>query len=235
MEELAELTAQLEITLVVGAPLAADGRLFNCAALLAGGEICGVVPKTFLPNSGEFYEQRWFSSANEAVSDVIRICGHPVPFGGDLLFCAAQRPSLLVGIEICEDAWSVVPPSSAQALAGASLLLNLSASPEILGKQDYRRTLVRSLSARCLAAYAYASAGPNESSTDLVFSGHSLIAENGQILAETERFRFDSCLALADVDLERLEGERQRNSTFAAGQPGRAFRVQTVSVACCSG
>ena len=224
---LAEFTAQEGMTLVVGAPLSASGRLFNCAVLLADGEICGVVPKTFLPNSGEFYEQRWFCSAVERSSNYIAIEERQVPFGDDLLFRAEGNPDCLIGIEICEDAWSVAPPSGSQALVGATLLLNLSASPEILGKQAYRRALVASQSARCLAVYAYASAGPNESSTDLVFSGHSLIAENGQILAETERFQFDNQLALADVDLQRMVGERQRNSNFASGHPEHNFRIQS--------
>ncbi len=223
--ELAAFTAAAELCLVVGAPLAVAGRLYNCAVLIAEGEICGVVPKTFLPNSGEFYEQRWFSSAHDCSSHFIFINNQQIPFGDDLLFRAEDHPECLVGIEICEDAWAVAPPSGSQALAGATLLLNLSASPEILGKQAYRRALVEAQSARCLAAYAYASAGPNESSTDLVFSGHSLIAENGRILAETERFCFASRLALADVDLARLVGERQRNSSFASGHPEHEFRT----------
>ncbi|WP_303722355.1 NAD(+) synthase [Malonomonas rubra] len=223
--ELARFTAD-EIALVVGAPLATSGRLFNCAVLIANGEICGAVPKTFLPNTGEFYEQRWFSSARERSSNYLLIENQQIPFGDDLLFRAEDFPDCQIGIEICEDAWAVAPPSGSQALVGATLLLNLSASPEILGKHAYRRALVSAQSARCLAAYAYASAGPNESSTDLVFSGHSLIAENGQILTETERFQFDSQLAVADVDLERLVGERQRNSSFAAGVPAHNFRIQ---------
>ncbi len=225
--ELAQLSAAEDMTLVVGVPVAISGRLYNCAAFISGGEICGLVPKSFLPNSGEFYEQRWFCSAFENDSNYVQIDSSQIPFGTDLLFQAEDFPSALIGIEICEDAWSVAPPSSSQALAGATLLLNLSASPEILGKHAYRRALVASQSARCLAAYAYSSAGPNESSTDLVFSGHSLIAENGQILAETDRFQFESQLALADIDLERLLGERQRNSTFGSGAPEHDFRIQS--------
>ncbi len=224
--ELAQFSADEEMTLVVGAPLSVAGRLFNCAVLIANGEVCGAVPKTYLPNTGEFYEQRWFCSANDRSSNYLLLDNQQIPFGDDLLFRAEEFPECKIGIEICEDAWAVAPPSGSQALVGATLLLNLSASPEILGKQAYRRALVASQSARCLAAYAYASAGPNESSTDLVFSGHSLIAENGQILAETERFQFDSQLALADVDLERLVGERQRNSSFSTGHPEHNFRIQ---------
>lgn len=231
--ELARFSAVEAMTLVVGAPLSAAGRLFNCAVLISHGEICGVVPKTFLPNSGEFYEQRWFCSASERSSNYLLIDKQQVPFGDDLLFRAEDFPDCQVGIEICEDGWAVAPPSGSQALVGATLLLNLSASPEILGKQAYRRALVAAQSARCLAVYAYASAGPNESSTDLVFSGHSLIAENGQILAETERFQFDSQLAVADVDLARLVGERQRNSSFGSGHPEHNFRIQAFRFAPC--
>ncbi|MEA3363018.1 MAG: NAD(+) synthase [Thermodesulfobacteriota bacterium] len=228
--ELAQLSAAEDMTLVVGVPVSNSGRLYNCAAFISGGEICGLVPKSFLPNSGEFYEQRWFSSVFESDSTYVQIGSSQIAFGTDLLFQANDFPSALIGIEICEDAWSVAPPSGSQALAGATLLLNLSASPEILGKQAYRRALVASQSARCLAAYAYSSAGPNESSTDLVFSGHSLIAENGQILAETDRFQFDSQLALADVDLERLLGERQRNSTFFNRSAEHDFRIQSFQI-----
>lgn len=222
---LKELSARLSMTLIVGAPIAVSGRLFNCAVFLSGGEICGLVPKHYLPNSGEFYEQRWFSSANQATSHYYRLAEDKIPFGPDLLFRADDVADLMVGIEVCEDAWSVIPPSGSQALAGATLLLNLSASPEILGKETYRRGLVASQSARCLAAYAYASAGPNESTTDLVFSGHSLVAENGQILAESRRFQFDSQMITVDLDPARLQGERQRNSTFAAGSPALDYRV----------
>lgn len=224
LQFLAEFSADMP-AVVVGAPLTQGGRLFNCAVFLAAGRSCGVVPKTFLPNRGEFYEQRWFAAATERDTDFIELSGEQVPFGEDLLFQADNFAELRIGIEICEDLWAVEPPSGSQALAGATLLLNLSASPESLGKQDYRRQLIASQSARCLSAYAYASAGPGESSTDLVFSGHSLIAENGQVLAETERFRFDRQLAVADIDLARLLGERQRNSSFVHAGARRSYRV----------
>ncbi|WP_298039981.1 NAD(+) synthase [uncultured Desulfuromonas sp.] len=223
--QLAAESARLGIALVAGAPLAQGGRLFNCAAFLAGGRIVGVVPKTFLPNTGEFYEERWFSSERDRTADVLEIGGEEVPFGADLLFRAAGRPSCIVGIEICEDAWSVSPPSGAMAMRGATLLLNPSASPEILGKEAYRRSLVQAQSGRCLAAYAYASAGPGESSTDLVYSGHSLIGENGFVLAETERFRFETEIAVADVDIERLVNERLKNNTFAASRAPGVCRI----------
>jgi len=215
LAELATASAELELVTVVGLPVACAGKLFNTAALLAGGSIAGVVPKTFLPGTQEFYEERWFSSARQLSATELELAGQPVPIGADLLFRVATEPHCLIGIEICEDLWSVAPPSGSLAARGATLILNPSASPELLAKEAYRRQLVSAQSARCLAAYAYASAGPGESSTDLVYSGHSLIFENGQLLTETERFRFDSQLACADVDLERLQVERYRNNSFA--------------------
>ena len=222
---LADLTAEKEATLVVGAPIAQGGRLFNCAVFISGGRILGVVPKTYLPNTQEFYEERWFSSARDRTAHELEWRGERIPFGTDLLFRADAMPECLVGIEICEDVWSVNPPSGEMAVAGATVLLNLSASPELLGKMEYRRALVQSQSARCLAAYAYASAGPGESSTDLVYSGHSLIAENGVVLAETERFRFATQMAMADIDIEHLGNERRKNNTFAASVQKTAFRI----------
>lgn len=213
---LAQWSQNRQIALVVGVPICCDGRMYNCAAVIAGGIICGLVPKSYIPNSGEFYEQRWFSAASTSRQSQVTIAGDQIPFGTDLLFRASSRSDVLIGIEICEDLWAVEPPSGAQALAGANLLLNLSASPELLGKQEYRRNLVATQSARCLAAYAYAGAGPHESSTDLVYSGHCLIAENGQVLAETQRFAFTAQLAMADVDPARVQMERQRNRSFAA-------------------
>ena len=215
LKRIAAQTAKHSVAVAVGAPLVQDGRLFNCAVFISAGSICGIVPKTHLPNTQEFYEERWFSSSRERLADHLDLDGQSIPFGTDLLFRAQGGVDCLVGLEICEDAWVAEPPSGAMALRGATVLLNLSASPEVLGKAAYRRALVASQSARCLAAYAYASAGPGESSTDLVFSGHSLIAENGLVLAETERFQFASALALADVDLERLGNERLKNNSFA--------------------
>ncbi len=212
------------VAVLVGLPVVQDGRLFNCAVLLAAGRIVGVVPKTFLPNTGEFYEERWFSAAEDRTADHLEWEGERVPFGADLLFRAEEMPDCLLGVEICEDLWATEPPSGPMALSGATLLANLSASPETLAKEEYRRALVQSQSARCLAAYLYASAGPGESSTDLVYSGHSLIAENGLILGETPRFDFDTRMAVADVDMHRLAAERLRNNTFAAACGG-AFRV----------
>lgn len=231
LPRLAKLSARLHLALVVGLPLRQGGRLFNAAAVLSGGQLCGLVPKTFLPSSQEFYERRWFASALEATADHVELNGVEAPFGTDLLFPAIGFPECVLGIEICEDAWVANPPSGDLAVAGATLLANLSASPETLGKCAYRRALVEAQSARCLAAYLYASAGPGESSTDLVFSGHSLVAEYGQVLAETERFRFETTLAVADLDLERLATERQRQSSFVASRPHHGYREVPIALA----
>jgi NAD+ synthase (glutamine-hydrolysing) len=216
---LVELSRRWPLTLIVGAPLMQGGRLFNCAVVIAAGHVIGVVPKQHLPNSQEFYERRWFCGASQSTSRMISLAGEDVPFGRDLLFSLSTPVTAIFGIELCEDLWSPSPPSADLALAGATLIVNLSASPETLGKMEYRRDLVRLQSARCLAAYAYAGAGPGESSTDLVFSGHSLIAENGVILAESERFSFASTLTLTDIDCDRLVNERRRSSTFVASLP----------------
>ena len=220
------LAAQLEeIAVIVGLPLAVDGRLYNCAAFVAGGRVLGIVPKTYLPTTQEFYEERWFTPASRNGAATVEIAGRPALFGSDLLFAADNLPGCVIGIEICEDLWAVNPPSGDMALAGATVLLNGSASNELLGKVDYRRDLVRQQSARCLAAYLYAGAGAGESTTDLVWAGHSLIAENGAILAETDRFKFDTQMAVADVDVQRLIHERLCNNTYSSAAAGRDFRT----------
>jgi NAD+ synthase (glutamine-hydrolysing) len=199
---------------VVGLPLVVDDRVFNCAAVLHRGELLGVVPKSYLPNYKEFYEARWFSPAIRAHSSEVFLAGRVVPFGTSRLFAATDGEGPIVGVEICEDLWVPAPPSSAQALAGATVLVNLSASNEIIGKANYRRQLVLSQSARCIAAYIYASNGVGESTTDVVFGGHCLIAENGTLLAESSRFQREDVLLVADVDLDRLRADRQRTNSF---------------------
>ncbi|MDD5198760.1 MAG: NAD(+) synthase [Terrimicrobiaceae bacterium] len=217
----AEATHDHAIAAVVGLPLEIDGRLFNCAALVAGGVVCGIVPKTYLPNSQEYYEERWFSRAGALGRETVLLDGALVPVGADLLFEATDRPHACIGLEICEDLWAVEPCSGRLTLAGATLILNPSASDELLGKAAYRRDLVRQQSARCLAAYAYAAAGPWESSTDLVSSGHGILAECGIVLAETRAFSFETDAVTADFDLERVTHERLQNSSFsAAGESG---------------
>ncbi|MCH8475421.1 MAG: NAD(+) synthase [Opitutales bacterium] len=210
---------------IVGLPVLHQSRLYNCLAVLGDGKILGIVPKSTLPNTREYNEQRWFASGEGLHGETLPGPEGPIPFGPDLLFGSPDCADFVLGVEICEDLWSVEPPSGRQALAGATVLVNGSASNEILGKTPYRRSLVQQQSARCLGAYVYASSGPGESSTDLVFSGHCLIAENGSLLAESSRFARDGERVLADIDLEQLRHERLTNNTFFNRPPGRhAFR-----------
>src|SRR5579875_251871 len=200
---------------VVGLPLALQDKVFNCAAVLHRSRLLGIVPKSFLPNYKEFYEARWFAPAIESgYGNIVDILGQKVPFGANQLFAAEDWPELVMGVEICEDLWVPIPPSSRQALAGATLLVNLSASNETIGKAEYRRQLVLSQSGRCIAAYVYTSCGVGESTTDVVFGGHCLIAENGVLLAESRRFLREDALLVADVDLDRLGVDRQRTNSF---------------------
>ena len=217
--------------IVVGMPIRVGGSLYNAAAAICNGQVLGIVPKQFLPNYQEFYEARWFAAADGSEPDSVELAEFgEVPFGIDLLFECGE---LVVGIEICEDLWMAVPPSSLQAGAGANLLLNLSASNEIVGKAGYRELLVRSQSGRCLAAYAYASAGPTESTTDVVFGGHCMVAENGSMLASSDRVGKSHCTwleqshATADIDLQRLIHDRQVTQSWlqAAKRFANDYRI----------
>ncbi len=214
LEAVVEATKRVAVVAIVGLPLRVDDRLFNCAAVVFAGRVLGVVPKTYLPNYGEFYEARQFSAADTAVSREVRFAGEKVPFGNDLLFEASNLPLFKIHAEICEDLWVPIPPSSLAALAGATVLVNLSASNVTIGKADYRQQLVAQQSARCLAAYLYTSAGVGESTTDLAWDGQALICEGGELLARSERFVNGSHLITADVDLERVSRERMRQNTF---------------------
>lgn len=214
---------------VVGLPLAVDDAIYNCAAVVHQGKVLGIVPKSYLANHGEFYDARYFAPAAQTrITSVTLANGESVPFGTDLLFAATNESGLIVGIEICEDLWSPVPPSSRQALAGATVLLNLSASNELVGKAAYRKQLVIGQSGRCVAGYVYCSSGVHESTQDIVFGGHCLIAENGALLAESDRFRRDHCLITADIDVERLRTDRWGMMSFgqskADQQESRPFR-----------
>jgi NAD+ synthase (glutamine-hydrolysing) len=224
LSDIAAATARLGVAAVVGLPVEASGKLYNCAAFVANGAVLGLVPKTYLPTTQEYYEERWFTSAHECTAESVEIGGAAVPLGADLLFAATNMPEGVVGVEVCEDLWAVIPPSSDMALAGATLLLNPSGTDETLGKAEYRRQLITQQAARCLAAYLYAGAGPGESTTDVVFSGPCMIAENGSVLAATERFHFDTQLAVADVDVQRLTQERVKNSSYSLAQRQRRFR-----------
>ena len=200
--------------LLVGAPLRLDGMLFNCAVVVYRGRILGVTPKSYLPNYREFYEARQFTPARDAVSREVTLLGSRVPFGSDLIFEAENVPGFALHAEICEDVWTPLPPSTYAALAGATILANLSASNITIGKADYRRNLCATQSGRCVAAYLYSAAGPGESTTDLAWDGHALIYENSEKLAESPRFSAEAQIIAADIDLERLVQDRMRLTSF---------------------
>ncbi|HEY6996086.1 MAG TPA: NAD(+) synthase [Xanthobacteraceae bacterium] len=214
IDELANISRGLHPVLIVGAPLRYAGALFNTAVVIHQGSVLGVVPKTYLPNYREFYEQRHFTSGAGVHGRQIRIAGRQAPFGTDLLFRSTGSVEVAFHVELCEDFWAPLPPSTAAALAGAEILINLSASNITIGKADTRRLLCASQSARAIAAYAYSAAGPGESTTDLAWDGHAAIFECGELLAETERFARNSTLITADVDLGRIRQERMRFNTF---------------------
>ena len=210
-------TQELDVVALVGLPLLVHGKLYNCAAVLCHGRILGLVPKTYLPNYGEFYEKRQFTPGSTEV-ELTEVCGQQVPFGTSLLFRCRQMPSFVLGVEICEDLWSALPPSTFHALAGATVIANLSASDETVGKAEYRRALVSNQSARLLCGYLYASAGHGESTQDMVFAGHDLIAENGTVLSENAPF--DGGCAETEIDCQRMEAERARNTSFEPAGEG---------------
>jgi NAD+ synthase (glutamine-hydrolysing) len=203
-------TAQFPITFILGAPVRSGDKLFNCALVCASGEIKGIVPKSFLPNYSEFYEKRWFHPAEREMQSV-NYAGQTAPFGTKLLFCNGL---VTFAVELCEDLWCPIPPSSNHALAGAQLLFNLSASNELAGKHAYLLSLINQQSARCIAGYVYASAGMGESTTDLVFGGNALIFENGTMLARSERFQLEPQLVATEIDVERLIADRIRTTSF---------------------
>ena len=208
-------TRQLDIISILGMPIAVNSTVINAAVVIQKGKILGVVPKTYLPNYKEFYEQRWFTSALQVVEDNVRLCGQIVPMGTNLLF---ETSDTTFGIEICEDLWSTIPPSSTLALQGAEILFNLSADNEGIGKHSYLRSLISQQSARCIAGYVFSSCGFGESTTDVVFAGNGLIYENGSELAHNKRFSLEEQLVISEIDVERLRAERRINTTFAASK-----------------
>ena len=224
---LAEATAGADLVAVVGAPIRSGDALFNCAVVMGGGEVLGVVPKTYLPNYREYYEKRWFAPATARTEDVVGLNGETVDFAPGLIFEAANRPGFVFAVEICEDYWAPLPPSTRAALAGARILLNLSASNIVIGKADERAMLSASHSARTLSAYVFAASGWGESTTDLAWDGQATVHELGSKLAEGERFALDSHLTLADVDVDRIGLDRLRNGTFSecARNEGEAATV----------
>ena len=204
-------TKELDCVILVGLPVRANSGLYNCAAVICHGDLLGLVPKKYIPNYSEFYELRHFTPAKDELTS-IDFLGKQTYFGKDVIFQCLEMPEFKFGVEICEDLWTAEPPSGKLALNGATIIANLSASDEVIGKADYRRMLVKSQSARLLSAYVYTSAGLGESTQDLVFSGHNLICENGSILAESKRFT--TGIIYADVDLQKMENERAKSNTF---------------------
>jgi len=215
LEQVLAASRELALVTVVGVPLQIDGLLYNCAAVISGGILLGIAPKTYLPNYREFYELRQFTPGDYCAREAIDLCGQTdVPFGNRLIFRVDNQPQLALFVEICEDLWTPIPPSSQAALAGATVLINLSASNITVGKDEYRRELVANQSGRCMAAYLYCAAGYGESTTDLAWDGHGLIYENGSRVAETQRFVYSSHLATGDIDLDRIAQDRMRTNSF---------------------
>jgi len=214
IDELVKKTKSLSPVLLVGAPLRFQGKLFNCALVIYRGEVLGIVPKTYLPNYREYYEKRQFVSARAALEPTVRFQGQSVPFGNDLIFEAANFTGFALHVEICEDMWVPISPSTYGALAGATVLANLSASNITVGKTDYRRLMCASQSAKCISAYLYSAAGYGESTTDLAWDGHAMIYEKNVLLAETNRFQVEEQIIFADIDLERLLQDRMRTTSF---------------------
>ena len=224
LQTILEATRNLDIVTALGLPVwdKWDNKLYNCAAVIQKGEILGLVPKAYLPNYGEFYEQRWFASGH-GVEHGIELCGQHVSLCTNQTFACDTMPNLVIGVEICEDLWAPAPPSVELARKGATVILNLSASNELVGKANYRRSLVTGQSARLMCGYVYADAGEGESTTDVVFAGHNLIAENGTLLAER---RFATGLTVSEIDVDRLVHDRRRTNTFTMGkEPPEIWRA----------
>ncbi|WHH61770.1 NAD(+) synthase [Petroclostridium sp. X23] len=211
LKEILDITHNTEIVIMVGIPVKADNQLFNCVVVLQGGKILAAIPKTYIPNYSEFYEKRWFASSANAVSDSICLCNQVVPFHTNILF---KDRDVCFGIDVCEDLWVPIPPSSFHCLHGANIIFNLSASNEVIGKNEYRKSLVMQQSARCMSGYIYVSAGGGESTTDVVFAGHALITENGSALAESQRFSQEEQLIISEIDVDRLNADRQKSTSF---------------------
>src|SRR6185369_12565740 len=228
LERLVQQSQTLSPILIVGAPLRFDAKLFNCAVVIYRGRVLGLVPKTYLPNYREFYEKRQFTSGRDALSRQVQLAEQTVPFGNDLVFDAENVEGFRLNTEICEDVWTPIPPSTYAALAGATVLANLSASNITIGKAAYRHNLCAGQSGKCVAAYLYSAAGPGESTTDLAWDGQALIYENGELLAESERFPDRGQMITSDIDLERLVQERMRLTSFQDAATDAGERVRSI-------
>ena len=218
-------TKDIDIISILGMPLRHDNQLFNCAVVITKGQILGIVPKTYIPNYQEFYEARWFSSSNDLKTEQIEILGQLVPITTNLLFQDKTLKEAIFGIEICEDLWTVNPPSNNHTLQGATIIFNLSSSNELIGKQEYRKNLISTQSARTISAYIYASSGVMESTSDILFGGASMIYENGSILAENKRFDLESNIITADIDVLKLANDRIKNRTFMKNSTLKEYKI----------
>ena len=230
LDKILEYTNNLDIICIIGMPIKAENQLFNTAVVIQKGRILGIVPKTFIPNYSEFYEKRWFTSSKSANKKEIEILGQKVPFGIDLLFKDKANNEICFGIEICEDVWAVEPPSNKLALLGANIIFNLSASNEVIGKKEYRKELVKMQSAKTISGYVYCSSGVNESTSDLVFSGESMIFENGSCLANNQRFDFESNMIFTEIDTKRLSNDRRKNTSFMGNPVDLEYREIEINI-----
>lgn len=230
LNKIMNYTNNLDIICIIGMPIKAENQLFNTAVVIQKGRILGIVPKTFIPNYSEFYEKRWFASSKNTNKKEIEILGQKVPFGIDLLFKDKANNEICFGIEICEDVWAVEPPSNKLALLGANIIFNLSASNEVIGKKEYRRELVKMQSAKTISGYVYCSSGVNESTSDVVFSGDSMIFENGSCLANNARFDFESNMIFTEIDTKRLSNDRRKNTSFMGNPVHLEYREIEINI-----
>lgn len=224
LRELMDETKDTAVLAVIGMPVAASDKLYNTAVLFQSGKLLGVVPKAYIPNYSEYYEQRWFASGIDIAGETVKLAGQEAPFGVDLLFECEQVRELVLGVELCEDLWVPFPPHAYQAMAGATLFINISASNELAGKSEYREEMIRQQSGRFVGGFVYVSAGPGESTTDTVFGGHVVIAENGNLLESSPRFQFEAHMSVTEFDLHRLSHDRILKNTFIAQSPGKPYR-----------
>ena len=230
LKEILDKTKNIDIVAIVGVPLVCDNQLFNCGVVINKGKILGIVPKTYIPNYGEFYEKRWFSTSNTLCSKTIKLFNEEVPIGIDLIFRDVNDSKVAFGIEICEDLWSPKAPSVESSLNGATMIFNLSASNEVIGKYNYRKNLINMQAAKNVCAYIYASSGVNESTTDLVFSGYAGISENGTMLVQNDRFDFKTNHIIADVDIQRLMNNRIKDISFMGVSSSLEYRIIDINI-----
>ena len=222
--EMLEETKDISVLGIVGMPVHVSDKLYNCAVVFQSGKLLGVIPKAFIPNYSEYYEQRWFASGMDISDSSVTLAGQQAPFGTDILFECRQIKDLVLGVELCEDLWVPFPPHAYQAMSGATLFVNISASNELAGKASFRREMIRQQSSRYVCGFVYVSAGPGESSTDTVFGGHCILAENGYMLADSQRFSFEEQMTITEFDLHRMSHDRILKNTFITWGPKKTYR-----------